>query len=233
MPKKILIFDFDGTLADTLAVIVEITNRLAQEFGYPPSNAEDLAQVRHLGAWQVIQRSRVSIFKLPLLVRKLQNELSQEIEHTNLFPAMEETLQKLKANGHALGIVSSNSTENINKFLKIHHLDHLFDFVVSSTTLFGKHRSLSRLIQQQNISRADIIYVGDETRDIEAAKKTGIQVIAVTWGFNSLEALAAHQPNYLLDKPSGLLTIVKEITESEEVWQSSGLPDPHIHYQKD
>jgi len=233
MPKKILIFDFDGTLADTLAVIVEITNRLAQEFGYPPSNAEDLAQVRDLGAWQVIQRSGVSIFKLPLLVRKLQKELSQEIEHTNLFPEMEETLRKLKANGHTLGIVSSNSSENVNRFLKIHHLDRLFDFVVSSTTLFGKHRSLNRLIQQQNFSRADIIYVGDETRDIEAAKKTGIQVIAVTWGFNSVEALAAYQPHYLLDKPSGLLTIVKDIADPEEAPPLSGLPDSYTPHQKD
>jgi len=210
MRKRVLIFDFDGTLADTLAVIVDITNRLAKEFGYSPSTLEELSQIRQLGAWQVVQRSGVSIFKLPSLIRKIQIELSQEIEHTKLFPGMEETLQKLSANGHSLGILSSNSTENINKFLETHHLDHLFDFVVSSTTLFGKNRSLKQLIQQQNIAVNDIIYIGDETRDIEAAKKIRVEVIAVGWGFNSVEALAAHNPNYLLSSPSEILTVVDQ-----------------------
>jgi len=210
MRKRVLIFDFDGTLADTLAAIVDITNRLAKEFGYSPSTLEELSQIRQLGAWQVVQRSGVSIFKLPSLIRKIQIELSQEIEHTKLFPGMEETLQKLSANGHSLGILSSNSTENINKFLETHHLDHLFDFVVSSTTLFGKNRSLKQLIQQQNIAVNDIIYIGDETRDIEAAKKIRVEVIAVGWGFNSVEALAAHNPNYLLSSPSEILTVVDQ-----------------------
>lgn len=208
MQKKILIFDFDGTLADTFAMIVDITNHLASEFGYPTSSMEELSQIRQLGAWQVIQQSGVSIFKLPSLIRKIQQELSKEIEQTKLFPDMEETLQKLKDDGHTLGIVSSNSSENINKFLKINYLENLFDFVVSSTTLFGKHRSLKKIIQQQHLSLEHIIYIGDETRDIEAAKKIGIEIIAVGWGFNSVEVLTAHKPDYLLYSPLEILTVV-------------------------
>ncbi len=208
MQKKILIFDFDGTLADTLAAIVDITNHLASEFGYPTSSTEKLAQIRQLGAWQVIQQSGVSVFKLPALVRKIQQELSKEIENAHLFPEMDQTLQQLKSSGHILGIVSSNSSENVNRFLEVNHLQKLFDFVVSSTTLFGKHRSLKRIIQQQGFRSENVIYVGDETRDIEAAKKIGIEVIAVGWGFNSVEILAQYQPNYLLHSPLEILRVV-------------------------
>jgi phosphoglycolate phosphatase len=208
MQKKVLIFDFDGTLADTLAVIVDITNHLASEFGYPTSSTEKLAQIRQLGAWQVIQQSGVSIFKLPSLVRKIQQELSKEIENAQLFPDMDETLRQLKNNGHILGIVSSNSSENVNRFLEVNQLKHLFDFVVSSTTLFGKHRSLNKIIQQQDFRIKNVIYIGDETRDIEAAKKIGIEVIAVSWGFNSIEVLADHEPDYLLYSPLEILKVV-------------------------
>lgn len=208
MQKKILIFDFDGTLADTFAVIVDITNHLATEFGYPISSTEKLAQIRQLGAWQVIQQSGISIFKLPSLVRKIQQELSKEIENAQLFPDIDRTLRQLKDSGHILGIVSSNSSENVNRFLEVKHLEYLFDFVVSSTTLFGKHRTLKRIIQQQNFKIENVIYIGDETRDIEAAKKIGIQIIAVGWGFNSIEALGEHKPNYLLHSPLEILKVV-------------------------
>lgn len=210
MQKKVLIFDFDGTLADTLPRIVDITNSLASEFGYPPSSNEDVSQIRQLGAWQVIQRSGVSIFKLPSLIRRIQKELSKEIEHTKLFSDMAETLSKLKDNGHTLGIVSSNSSENVNKFLEINHLEHLFDFVVSSTTLFGKHRSLKKIIWQQHLNLDHVIYIGDETRDIEAAKKIGIKIIAVGWGFNSVEILTTYKPTYLLHSPLEILGVIDD-----------------------
>ncbi len=208
MQKKVLIFDFDGTLADTLEVIVKITNDLAEEFGYPPSNQEDLVKIRHLGAWQVIQRSGVSVFKLPLLIRKLQEKLSQEIENIKLFPEMQKTLDKLKAGGHTLGIVTSNSGENVNKFLAAHQMQDIFDFVASSTTLFGKHRTLKRIIEKYNLEPENTIYIGDETRDIEAAHKIGIEVIAVSWGFNSVEVLATQTPEYLIHSPLDLIKII-------------------------
>jgi len=210
MQKKVLIFDFDGTLADTLEVIVKITNDLAEEFGYPPSNQEDLAKIRHLGAWQVIQRSGVSVFKLPLLVRKLQKRLSQEIENTNLFPGMQETLGELKASGHILGVVTSNSGENVHKFLVAHQMQDIFDFVASSTTLFGKHRTLKKIIAKHHFDLGNTIYIGDETRDIEAAHKIGLEVMAVSWGFNSVEALATHTPEYLIHSPLDLIKIINK-----------------------
>lgn len=210
MQKKVLIFDFDGTLVDTLAMIVDITNHLAKDFGYPPSSPEELFQVRQLGAWQVIQRSGVSIFKLPSLIRKIQQELFKEIEHAKLFSGMEETLQRLKDDGHTLGIVSSNSSENVNRFLKINNLEYLFDFVVSSTTLFGKHRSLKKIIRQHDFTIKNVIYIGDEIRDIEAAKKIGIEVIAVSWGFNSIDVLAAYKPNHLLHSPPEILSVINQ-----------------------
>lgn len=208
MQKKVLIFDFDGTLADTLEVIVKITNDLAEEFGYPPSNQEDLAKIRHLGAWQVIQRSGVSVFKLPLLIRELQKRLAQEIEYINLFPGMQETLEDLKSSGHILGVVTSNSGENVNKFLVAHQMQEIFDFVASSTTLFGKHRTLKKIIDKHHLDLKNTMYIGDETRDIEAAHKIGLEVIAVSWGFNSVEVLETHAPEYLIHSPLDLIKII-------------------------
>ncbi len=215
MPKPVVIFDFDGTLADTLGAIVQITNQLAEEFGYKPSSPEDLALVRSMGAWQIIQRSGISPFKVPKLIRKLQRELHGQIPQIQPFPGITEMLLELHNQGLQLGIVTSNTIENVNAFLQVQHLQDYFTFTISGTTLFGKHQVLNKLIKQHHLTPTKVIYVGDETRDIEAARKTHIKCISVTWGFNSAAVLSAHHPDYLAHHPAELLAIIQNLTQGE------------------
>ena len=75
------------------------------------------------------------------------------------------------------------------------------DFIYSANTLFGKDKIIKKLIKQYQLPLERTYYVGDETRDIEAAKKSNVQVVAVTWGFNSADVLARYKPDYLIDNP--------------------------------
>ena len=85
-------------------------------------------------------------------------------------------------------------------------------FIYSGTTLFGKHKVINQLLKQDHWEREAIVYVGDETRDIEAAKKSKIKMIAVSWGFNSKEVLAAHTPDFLVNHPKELLEEIEKLT---------------------
>lgn len=209
---KVIIFDFDGTLADTIDVLLSITNRLSVEFGFKSATKEELAQLINLTSWQILMYSGISIFKLPLLIRKLKAELRSEIPNIQLFPGIKEVLLELKNSGFQLGIITSNSRENVLVSMKKNGLQDTFDFIYSGTT-FGKHKVINRWLKKQNINREQVVYVGDEIRDIDAAKKTRIKVIAVGWGFNSQETLAAHNPDFLIEKPQELIEVIHNLNE--------------------
>lgn len=203
--EKVIIFDFDGTLADTLDAIVNITNHLAEEFGYEPTAPEELAQIRNLSSREIIRQSGISIFKIPFLLRRVRNGLRNDIQQINPIWGIKETLIQLKNDGNQLGILTSNSEGNVKTFLEKHGIEDLFIFIHSGATLFGKHKIIRKLMQEKKLISEQVIYVGDETRDIEASRKINIKVIAVSWGFNSKEALAKANPDFLIDRPSELL----------------------------
>lgn len=209
MIAKVIIFDFDGTIADSFAVILRISNQLAQEFGYPVAQPDDIETLKNLSSREIIKRSGIAPLRLPFLLRRLQRELNQEICQMQLIPGMKETLLTLHEQGHRLAIVTSNSSENVNMFLELQNLTPVFDFVGSGLSLFGKGRIIQRLLKRHCLDPATVLYVGDETRDVEAARNIGIQMVAVTWGFNSSQALAAENPDYLVHHPQELLTVMQ------------------------
>lgn len=206
---KVIIFDFDGTIADSFATVWQISNNLAAEFGYPVTQADDIDQLKNLSSKEIIKQSKLSPLKIPFLVRRLRTEMSREIPHLQTFPGMEVVLRSLKQRGDRLGIVTSNSRENVAAFLTAQNLLDVFDFVESGLALFGKDKVIRRVVKRQRLNLEDLIYVGDETRDIEAARKIGIQIISVAWGFNSSQALAAENPDFLIRHPEELLQVTK------------------------
>ncbi|MBD2168223.1 HAD-IA family hydrolase [Calothrix membranacea FACHB-236] len=208
MTQTVIIFDFDGTIADTVDALVSIANRLAVEFGYVQISQQELALLKNLTSREIIKYSGISVFKIPFLVKKVKGELKNKIHEFKPIPGIKEALIQLKSQGYHLGIITSNSKDNVTEFLKINELDNLFDFIYSGVTIFGKKTIINNVLKQRQLKPQEVIYVGDETRDIEASKKANIQVIAVTWGFNSREILAKQKPDFLIHHPSELLTVI-------------------------
>lgn len=213
MTIKVILFDFDGTLADTLDAIVKITNRLSLEFGYQPVSPEDILQLKQLSSKEIIQQSGVSLFQLPFLLRKVRTELNREIQSFSLIPGMKEVLIELHQQGNHLGIVTSNALENVHLFLENNEVHNLFDFIYSEMKIFGKSKVIKRFLKREGLKPDEVVYVGDETRDIEAAHQTQIKMIAVSWGFNSPEILASHQPDFLIHTPPELITVVEHLKQ--------------------
>ncbi|AFZ37102.1 HAD-superfamily hydrolase, subfamily IA, variant 1 [Stanieria cyanosphaera PCC 7437] len=216
MNGKLVFFDFDGTIADSYQAIVKISNQLASEFGYKPVDEEEISLLKNLSSREIIQQSEISIFKIPFLIKRLQRELKKEISNLEPIHGIDLVLRQLKQHDYKLGIITSNAKENVVAFLEKHQLDNIFDFIYSGTTIFGKHRIINNIIKQYQIEPNQFIYVGDETRDIRAAKRSKVIAIAVTWGFNSAEILAHYQPDFLVTTPVELLSA---IIESEHTWQ--------------
>ena len=205
---KQMVFDFDGTIADTLDTVVAIINNLAPEFGYRAASPTDVAKYRDLNSKELMEVSQIPLWQIPFLLRRVKKELNQQISVLQPIPGIRDVLEELKAQGLSLGILTSNSQDNVSDFLQKNQMGSLFDFVYSGTHLFGKDKVLRKILQQQALAPEQLMYVGDETRDVDAAKKVGVKAIAVSWGFNSSAALVARNPDVAIDYPRQLMEVV-------------------------
>jgi len=205
-PVGTLIFDFDGTIADTFWQGLEILNTMAPEFGYRQLSKEDLPKAKDMTTRQLMRFLGISGRRLPIIAHKGVRKLRSKINEIEPIAGMPEVLRELHARGKRLGIITSNSEENVGIFLKNHDLE-IFEFVRSSSRLLGKAREIRQSMKSHRIQSGEILFVGDETRDIEACRRAKICCAAVSWGYNSRTALQAQSPHFIFDQPTELLSV--------------------------
>jgi len=203
--NKVMIFDFDGTIAETFDLIIKITNRLSGDLGYKKMSEKNARLLKNCETKKIFRILGLSPFKLPFYLERLRKEMNDEIEFAKPVSGIKKVLPELRKRGYRLGMVTSNSKENVKKFLKKNNLD-LFDFVYSGSSIFGKNRLISKALKERKLRPDETFFVGDETRDIEAARKSKIKIISVSWGFNSKEVLKKQKPDFLISKPAELVT---------------------------
>lgn len=207
MKYNSLIFDFDGTIADTLSEAADVYNILAEEYGYKKVAAEDIPALRHFNSKKLMKVLGVSKLRLPFVLAKGRKIFKSRIDNLSLIEGMVETLRELRKDAKNFGILTSNSTENVEAFLDKYEIRDLFTFISSTSKLTGKAKHINSISRTFSINKADMLYVGDEIRDVKASQKAGIAVAAVTWGFNSKESLAIENPTYLIEDVKQLLDI--------------------------
>lgn len=208
---KYVVFDFDGTLADTFDLALKIYNRIAPEYNCTLIGHEDRELLRTERPQKLFKEYGFTDLKVFLLLLRMRKELSKHIPDIGLVKGIKDSLLNIKKAGYNLGILTSNSKNNVSKFLEYNDMSGLIDFIYSGKGLFGKDRVIRRMLDSEKILRENVIYVGDETRDIEASKKAGIPVIAVTWGLNNREVLSSMGPDCLADDPQELYSCVMAI----------------------
>ncbi len=203
METKVLLFDFDGTIADTADAIVKIYNEIAREHGYVLISKQNLAAMRSKSVIENMRYAGVPLLQLPFIIKRVRDELRHEVANVKIIEGVKEAICALKEKGYKLYIVSSNSQENIKSFLEHNEIKE-FEDVFSVFNLFGKHTKIKQLIKAYNWDPASVVYVGDEARDIDAAKRAGIGSIAVLWGSNAEDLLMQSKPDQIIKNPAEL-----------------------------
>jgi phosphoglycolate phosphatase-like HAD superfamily hydrolase len=201
------IFDFDGTIADSLEQAITAYNQLAPRYRIKPITREGLPRLRTLSPRAALREHGVTFWNLPWIVRSMRNALHEHVDALEAFPGMPDMLRTLSARGFRLGILSTNSTRNIQRFLARTELE-VFEHVSGGSSLLGKARALRRLLKRVKLDAGAVTYVGDEVRDIDAARAVGVRSVAVSWGYADRTALLAHQPEHLVDRPEELLALL-------------------------
>ncbi len=187
-------FDFDGTLADTMPWFNSILNTVADKYGFRKIDLSERENLRHREASEILKYLGIPLWKLPAIMSHVRT-LMQDIDPSvHLFDGIPDVLARLKAAGLRLAVISSNSIENVQRVLGP-DASALFDDYECGTDLFGKAAKIDRLMRRHEVAPERFLLVGDEMRDIDAARKAGVQVGSVAWGYNHVDALRERGPD--------------------------------------
>jgi len=195
-----IVFDFDGTLADTFEQSISLIKEYRPDF-----DEKDVEIYRELGARGAKKELKISlkeIFRIMRLVKKKHKDI---IEKAEVFEGIKEIIEKLRKNEIEVGILSSNSKENIKRWLTKKAVN--VDWVRSESTIFGKDKAIVK------IKSENMIYVGDEVRDVEACHKIGVKIVSVTWGYNSKKALKKAGADYVVESSFELRKLLFSLTQ--------------------
>lgn len=206
-PVPVVIFDFDGTLADSFVASVRIFEKLTRKS--EPYTEEDILRLRGLNAYHLMRELKIRPWRVPWLLVRGRAMMRRHMSTIVVFKGMEEVLQQLHDAGAPMYIMSSNSPGNIRRLMRDKGLDHYFAHIYGNIGLFGKAKRLRQIIHRNRLEVGQVFYIGDEGRDVEAAKRVGVKSVAVTWGFNSAELLAQHHPYALVNTASELAHVLK------------------------
>ncbi|MCI4667897.1 MAG: HAD-IA family hydrolase [Bacteroidia bacterium] len=206
LQKKILVFDFDGTIADTLKIALLIVNEIGEDYGWPKLDKAGFVEYKKKSLRELMDMVGLKYRHLPRIVRKSRNGFKRHMNQVKPIAGIPEVLKQLKDRGYILGILTSNTRKNVQKFLETHELE-LFDFIYAPNSLYGKAPVLKKIRRKYRTSMEDIVMIGDEHRDLDAANQAGVDGLAVLWGFHENQQLEEAKPVYIATKPDELLTL--------------------------
>jgi phosphoglycolate phosphatase len=190
------IFDFDGTLADSFPIFLRVVNDLAAEFDFTRIEESDLERLRSYGAREMVRHLGVPVWKLPRIAGAMRRRMADVLDEVRLFDGVGNVLRHLQERGIVRAIVTSNAEDNVRRVLGAEY-DALIDVYECGASVFGKRAKLRRALARCGVAASEAIAIGDEIRDLEAARREGIPFGAVAWGYTTVDALVAHAPDEL------------------------------------
>lgn len=208
--KRAVIFDFDGTIVDSLSAVIKVFEDIAKHPRH--LSPEEIAELQNKDLLQIALDLNIPKWKIPWLLVKGRRMFRQHMRSVKVHEGMPEVIQTLHKQGVVLFVLSSNSKSNVQKYLRWNNLDLYFKNVYGNAGLLGKARKLLILFKNEKISAEGNWYIGDETRDIIGAHAVGLKIISVSWGYNSRRALEDKGPDALVDTPADILSILNTNT---------------------
>ncbi|KJC37273.1 HAD family hydrolase [Bradyrhizobium sp. LTSP849] len=206
MPYSLAIFDLDGTLVDSFPWFLRTINDVADRFGFRRVADEDVEGLRHASTREILSRLEVPLWKLPVIARHARRLKAEAAAEISLFAGVETMLQTLANSGVQLALVSSDSEANARR--KLDGTAALFSHFDCAASVFGKPAKFRRVIRRAGVTPADVISIGDEVRDIEAARTVGIACGAVNWGYAAPAALQALAPDHMFAQMDEIADVV-------------------------
>ena len=207
---SLAIFDLDGTLVDSFPWFLRHMNDVADRFGFRQVADDEIEPLRRAGSREILTRLDVPRWKLPMIARHMRQLKSTHAGDIALFPGASAMLHALAAGGMKLALVSSDHEANARRQLGETNAA-LFSEFACGASLFGKAAKFRRVLKRSRLDPTRVISIGDEVRDIEAARTAAIACGAVTWGYAAPEKLRSLGPDLVFERMEDLARKLIEV----------------------
>jgi len=200
---RLVIFDFDGTLADSFGWLLDVFDEVADRFRFRRLDRTQLEHLRGLSTGDLLRHHGVPLWKVPMIAAHARRLQARNLDAIMVFDGMAEAVTELRGRGVDLALVTSNAHGNIAHILGADLLD-AFTHVSCGASLLGKAAKFRAVLKAAGVPATAVLAIGDELRDIEAARAAGIASGAVTWGYALPDRLRHEQPDHVFDRPSDI-----------------------------
>ena len=207
----IILFDFDGVLADTLENMLNFARAACTQLGFPrnPTPA-DLDALETMSFAEYGRQLKIPEQHLDEFVSLCLQLFNQRPIPPNIFEGMDRVLVEA-AKRNTLAIVTGNTTPTVEAFLKYHGLRDHIELVIGVEQKGSRPEKIRRAIKELAQNAEFVYMVGDAVSDIRAARETAIKSVAVSWGHQSPSRLRGANPDYQVNSPQELSTLLKNL----------------------
>jgi pyrophosphatase PpaX len=208
-----VLFDLDGTLIDSAALILSSCHHTMEAHGLPPrSDAEWLCHMgtpltSHFAAWKD-DRGTVEA----MIATYRAHNLAHHDRMVRAFPGVVEAVRELRAAGVAVGLVTSKQTDNALRGLRLVGLDDAMDVMVCADRVVNAKphpEPVETAVRLLGADSRSTVYVGDSIHDLRSGRAAGVLTAAVLWGPFSRGQLEEGQPDFWLEHPAEMVALVR------------------------
>ncbi len=207
----LIIFDYDGVLADTLDDLLQSGQKACNKLGVNHLvTKDDLNNLEVMSFASYGQACHVPEYHIDEFVKICLNYFAEKESPPAIFKGLRKVVRYLSVN-HRIAIVTTNTSLNVNAFLAEHGLHALVHAVYGVESPGSKVQKIS-MVRDQLLDRRrqeSVFMVGDSLSDVRAAKEASVFSIAVTWGHQRLEKLLRGNPDFVVSSPHDLIGVIE------------------------
>ena len=199
MSYDLVIFDFDGTLADSAAWFAGVLNGVAARYGFRQLSEAEFAMLRGRDNREIVRYLGVPGWKLPFIANHMRGLMTRDAALIRPFPGTPALLRTLAARGVRIAVVTSNTEANVRRILGPETAG-LVGRYACGAGLFGKAAKFRKVVKAEGVPPSRVLCVGDEARDMEAAREAGLDSAAVAWGYAAPGLLRSLGPTLFFER---------------------------------
>ena len=214
--KKLIIFDLDGTLLNTIADLATATNQALEQFNFPTHSIETYRFMVGNGINKLFERALPEIYRTEEYIVKIKELFVPyyDLHNTDLtkpYEGIEELLATLQKHGMKLAVASNKyqaaTSKLINKYFRNINFCDVFgqrDEIPSKPS----PAVINTILRNAQLDKENVIYIGDSNVDMITGQNAGVTTIGVSWGFRPRTELEQFSPDFIADKPSDILEFI-------------------------
>jgi len=209
----LIIFDYDGTLADTFKFNYQVIKKYLATQNFKKFNKHDFIWIGVKNPFERFKEFGLSNKQIQELILNLETE-SLKTKTVKIFPDLKNVLKTLSQK-HKVIVITSNTSKVVKDFVKHNKLNKNITEILGADKEKSKVKKIKKAIKKYKVKKTDVIYIGDTAGDIYEAKKVGVKTIAVSWGFSYLKYLKEAKPDYLVNQPQGILKVIDKLEKMD------------------